>query len=76
MSCGIEACKANWAHRHILEHDPEKWRPAFRKDHASPKRYSAQSIHLKPPRFRVSRFCDSQRYRLESSLYAALSSKR
>jgi hypothetical protein len=21
-----------------LEHDPEKWKPVFRKDHASPKR--------------------------------------
>jgi hypothetical protein len=26
------------------EHDPEKWIPVFRKDHAPSKSYSAQSI--------------------------------
>jgi hypothetical protein len=27
-----------------LEHDPEKWNPVFRKDHAPPKFWSAKSI--------------------------------
>jgi hypothetical protein len=25
-------------HNQFLKHDPEKWKPVFRKDHASPKR--------------------------------------
>jgi hypothetical protein len=29
------------------KHDPEKWKPVFRKDHASPKRQSAQLIQSK-----------------------------
>jgi len=31
----------------FLEHDPEKWKPVFRKDHAPPKKSGAQSISLK-----------------------------
>src|SRR4029078_729869 len=30
-----------------LEHDPEKWIPVFRKDHAPPKIWSAMTIQLK-----------------------------
>jgi hypothetical protein len=31
----------------LLEHDPEKWVPVFRKDHAPSKIYSAMTIQLK-----------------------------
>jgi hypothetical protein len=30
-----------------LEHDPEKWVPVFRKDHAQTKRLSAMTIRRK-----------------------------
>jgi hypothetical protein len=31
----------------ILEHDPEKWVPVFRKDHAQTKRWRAMTIRRK-----------------------------
>jgi|SRR5580692_1395618 hypothetical protein len=34
---------ATW-HCAVLEHDPEKWKPVFRKDRAPPKRFEHQSI--------------------------------
>jgi hypothetical protein len=31
----------------FLEHDPEKWAPVFRKDHAQTKRWSGMTIRRK-----------------------------
>jgi hypothetical protein len=33
--------------RALLEHDPEKWRPVFRKDHAQTKGQSGMTIQRK-----------------------------
>src|SRR5262249_49942951 len=33
-----------------LKHDPEKWKPVFRKDHASPKDRAPNRRNLKPSR--------------------------
>jgi hypothetical protein len=37
---------AAW-HCAVLEHDPEKWKPVFRKDHAPPKSLSTNRLNLK-----------------------------
>jgi hypothetical protein len=41
------ALRARRFRLHGLEHDPEKWIPVFRKDHAPPKIKSAMTIQPK-----------------------------
>jgi hypothetical protein len=36
--------RADMEHGGLLEHDPEKWKPVFRKDHAPPRNLERQSI--------------------------------
>jgi hypothetical protein len=44
---GRQCRPAIWDHDlNALEHDPEKWKPVFRKDHAQTKRFSQSLIQL------------------------------
>jgi hypothetical protein len=46
-------CTPKWSPHHggTLEHDPEKWKPVFRQDHAPRRKTRAQSLQLKRLRF-------------------------
>jgi hypothetical protein len=41
-------------HRFLLRHDPEKWKPVFRKDHASSNIFSFGHLASKPVELRKS----------------------
>src|ERR1700751_468321 len=44
--CGYAQRQGGQADPALLEHDPEKWKPFFRKDHAHNKYLSARNKHI------------------------------